>query len=224
MHGLWTDVDGNYYAYNMYPFGDNRGLGKFKGTGKHKGILGGSNMEGNDGHWQKGITFLDHSDNLKGTHDWMTKDNPDEGESTGLYVTTREDVTDLFFCGFSMQVHHNHKAGSKRCHTLQISQVTPIPANYNRYTEDMVVLGTPCEITRDSDGSYGRAILFDTNQNIDENDEIVPPDTITIIDTITVYDTISVQDTINGEIVETIETISYQDTVIRYETIEGTDD
>ena len=224
MHGLWTDTKGKYYAYKMYPFGDNRGLGSFKGTGKHKGIHGGSDMEGNDGFYQKGITFLDHEDNMKGTHSWMTKDNPDEAESTGLYVTTREDVTDLFFCGFSIQLHHNHKAASKRCHTIQVSQVTPIPANYNRYTEDLVVLGTPCEIELDSDGGYGRAILFDTGQQIDDNDELVPPDTITIIDTITLYDTIAVIDTINGETVAAIETIEYQDTIIRYETIEGTDD
>ena len=164
--GLWRDLDGKYYIYRMYCHGDNRykAYGKSDGDGTDDG----SGEEGSKVRPEKGTgkTTDRYPDRIKPatarwwgdrywfidedyhpretTNDALEKNMIAKGKEKGVIMFTNEDVENLYFCGFSLELHHNRKAGSKRNHSYLISRLTPVPYYAPRHSPNIkAVLGEP---------------------------------------------------------------------------------
>ena len=61
--------------------------------------------------------------------------------------SNEKNIENLFFVGFSIDIHHDRSAGSKRNHSYLISRVTPIPFYCPRHDPKVkAVLGEPTEL------------------------------------------------------------------------------
>lgn len=68
-------------------------------------------------------------------------------------ISLEPNVEHLFFCGFSLEFHHNRKAGSKRNHSYLLSRLTPIPYYSPRSDRrTYAVLGEPTPISMLKEG------------------------------------------------------------------------
>ena len=118
MHGLWMDIDENYYIYEMLPNGDNHG--KAKVSKLRVPYYNGDPSTTN-------YYFL--RDHCAGNSDYARRDFPGEKEAVKMRVFYNgPEVEDKFFMGFSMCIKiDGGSGGSKHAHTHQISNVMPIP-------------------------------------------------------------------------------------------------
>lgn len=177
--GLWRDLDGAYYIYRMYAHGDNRykAYGSSDQSGTEEDGEEGDDDEGSKVRPKKGsggttkrypdrvkpktiewwgerYWFIDE-DNIpvEKTHDALQKQMVKEGGEKGLVMMTNENVENLYFCGFSIEIHHDRSAGSKRNHSYLISRLTPIPFYSPRHSPSIkAVLGQPTPITELREG------------------------------------------------------------------------
>ena len=157
--GLWRDLEGAYYVYPMYPHGDNRY--KALGSGSENdddGDDGKVRPKKNDSSypdrvkqssidwWGDRYWFLDLQPpfSSNNTYDTLEKNMIAKGKEKGLIIYTLEDVSELYFCGFSLEFHHNRAAGSKRNHSYLISRLMPVPYYSPRHDPRYrAVLGEP---------------------------------------------------------------------------------
>ena len=150
--GLWRDIDGFYYIFEMLPYGDNAVK-----QWSDQGTAGRNdrNMythEGAPGH----ELYHDHNifpkwDQTKiETNQWLQELRPVLacGEEKGLMMFSNEAIIeDLFFVGFSIQLHHDKKAGASKSHTIMFSRVTPVPFHAPRdEPKTSCVLGEPTSL------------------------------------------------------------------------------
>ncbi len=145
-HGLWVDLEGKYHIYKMECYGDNRYLAIYGDEPRPK-----------DGHiYEEGGSwmgdryfFLEQPDPPVGyTSKHMAEKIVGRGKNKSVVMFTNEKkVENLFFCGFSLDIHHDRSAGSKRNYSYLISRVTPIPFYSPRHDPKVkAVLGEPTEL------------------------------------------------------------------------------
>ena len=150
--GLWIDLNGKYYIYKMECHGDN----------KYRAIYGGDPRPKNGDIYQEAwdwngdrYYFLEDPNHPVGhTSKQMVQNIVPRGGNRGLTMFTNEtSVRDKFFVGFSIDIHHDRSAGSKRNHSYLISRVTPIPFYCPRHDPKIkAVLGEPTELEDIRDG------------------------------------------------------------------------
>lgn len=210
-HGLWRDLEGKYYSYRLRCHGDNRykAYGKSDGDGTEEagGEEGGkvrpekgsgktANSRYTDrvkpqtiGWWGDRYWFLDQ-DNIpvETTDDALEKNMIKKGAEKGIIMFTTENVENLFFCGFSLELHQDRSAGSKRNHSYLISRLTPVPFYAPRHTPNIkAVLGEPTPLSELKQG-HKKIHMWNPpntyyqwvdNLQYDENPPIEDSDTIT---------------------------------------------
>ena len=150
--GLWRDLDGFYYIFEMLPYGDNAvKQWSTKGTSgrNHRNMYTDEGSPGHDLYPDHNI-FPQWDDTYIGTSDWLQELRPvlGCGEERGLQLYSTESIIeDLFFVGFSLQLHHDKKAGAAKSHTIMFSRVTPIPFHAPRDEKKTTcVLGEPTSL------------------------------------------------------------------------------
>ena len=222
-YGLWVDIDGNYYVYELHCHGDNRFLAAAKSDkdeeGEEKGDDDSENAskprpkEGTAARakkkypgrvndqvrewWGERYFFLDINSEPRPieTTSSMLQDNViKRDQAIGVTMFSNEPIIEkLFFCGVSLEVHHDRSAGERRNHTYLISRVTPIPFYSPRHDRQIkAVLGEPTPLSDIKNGK--RKIHFwdppkeyykwqddlTFNDLEPEEDDSVPGDTVAV--------------------------------------------
>lgn len=125
---------------------------------------------------------------IEKTDDMLQKNIIGKGKEKGVTLYTLEkQVEHLFFCGFSMEFHHDRSAGSKRNHSYLISRLTPIPFYSPRNdSRTLAVLGEPTPM-EDLKKGYRKIHFWDPpkeydnwQDNLDYDDTEPPKDSDTI--------------------------------------------
>lgn len=209
--GLWRDLEGKYYVHRLYCHGDNR----YKAFGKsdNDGTDDGSGEDGSKVRPEKGVGktsnkrytdrikpatsrwwgerywFIDEDYHpVEETNDALEDNMIKKGAEKGVIMFTNENVEHLYFCGFSLELHQDRAAGSKRNHSYLISRLTPVPCYASRHSPNIkAVLGAPTSMDQLRQGH--KKLHFWKPPNVyydwvddldyDENEPIEDSDTIT---------------------------------------------
>ena len=143
--GLWVDLNGKYYIYKLECYGDNRYYAIYGGKPRPKdGVI---YSEG--GEWMGDRYYFLESEADRGvTNSHMYESIIKRSGNKGITMFSNErNIENLFFVGFSIDIHHDRSAGSKRNHSYLISRVTPIPFYCPRHDPKVkAVLGEPTEL------------------------------------------------------------------------------
>ena len=117
MHGLWMDENKKFYSYEMMPNGDN--VGKAKVSKLREPYWNGDPATT---HYY----FL--RDAGKGKSSFTRKYFPDEDMAIKIRaIATAPEIEDLYFVGFSCLIKTFNDGTENRSHTIQFSNVAPIP-------------------------------------------------------------------------------------------------
>ena len=207
--GLWRDLEGKYYVYRMYCHGDNRykAYGKSDGDGTDDGSgEEGSKLRPEKGSggttdrypdrikpatgawWGDRYWFIDEDYHpQEKTNDALQKNMIKKGCEKGVIMFTNENVENLYFCGFSLELHHDREAGSKRNHSYLISRLTPVPYYAPRHSPNIkAVLGQPTPMVELREGhkklhfwkppnkyyDWTDNLDYDTSEPIEDSDTI----------------------------------------------------
>ena len=147
--GLWMDLEGFYYIYELLPYGDNALKNwSSKGTSgrNYRNVW---TSEGDPAHeiYPDGNIFNRQDGPFIGTSPWLQEIRPvlKNGQEKGLMMWSNEpNIENLFLVGINIRVHHDKKAGGAKPHTLMMSRVTPIPFHAPRHEpRTSVILGEP---------------------------------------------------------------------------------
>jgi len=118
MHGLWMDKDKKYYAFELMPQGDNKGRARVSKLREpwHNGDPAESDY------------YFLQDPNKRGSSFWTRDNKPDLNQAYKLRAFTVDPmVEDLFFMGFSCLIRTDKEGAAQHSHTLQFSNVAPIP-------------------------------------------------------------------------------------------------
>ena len=150
-HGLWRDLEGYYYIFELLPYGDNslamysdKGTAgrNFRNVWTHEGKPA-AELYGPDASY----IFPRKNNQTKKNAPLLEEVRPyiKPGAQKALAMWTMNPaVENLFFCGVNIEMHHDKKAGKWRPHTTMISRVTPVPFHMPRHDKrTTVVLGEP---------------------------------------------------------------------------------
>ena len=165
--GLWVDLNGKYYIYQMECHGDNRYYLIYGDKGRPKdGVI---YEEG--GNWMGDrYYFLNQPHPPVGyTSKHMVEGIISRGGNKGITMFSNEkNIENLFFVGFSLDLHHDRAAGSKRNHSYLLSRVTPIPFYCPRHDPKVkAVLGEPTELEELKKG-YKKLHFWDPGEDFYE--------------------------------------------------------
>jgi len=207
-HGLWVDANGKYYIYRMKCHGDNRYYAVYGGDNRPKdGVI----YEDAGQWWGDRNYFLENDEIPVGkTDDHMEESLVPREKNRSLAIFTNErNVENLFFCGFSLDIHHDRAASSKQNHSLLISRLTPIPYYSPRHDPSVrAVLGEPTELSEIRQG-HRKIHLWDPpkeyyewDDDTDYDSEAIPPDTPDPIDNDTSSGGGAPTDSLPGGIIE----------------------
>jgi len=118
MHGLWVDRDGKFHQHELLPNGDNAGKAKVT-------ALRTPNWSTDPAHTPY---FFLRSGSTTGTYEFLRDNFPDTNEAMKIRAfTTNPEVEHLWFVGFSCSISTDKAGGEAFSHTLQWSNLAPIP-------------------------------------------------------------------------------------------------
>ena len=117
MHGLWMDENKKFYSYELMPNGDNWGKAKVSDL--------------REPYWNGDPAVTNYyflRDSGKGKSKFRRKYFPDNDQAVKIRAfTTAVEVEDLYFIGFSCLIKTHNDGTENKAHTLQFSNVAPIP-------------------------------------------------------------------------------------------------
>ena len=157
MHGLWMDKNKKYYSYELLPQGDNKGKARVSKLRQ---------PWWNDDPSDSDYYFLRTPDE-RGTNFWIRDNHPDLDEAMKIRAFTLEPkVEDLYFMGFACCVRCDKQGAAQNSHTMQFSNVAPIPYFSPRPPHPFahrVIVGAPTELSEIKKG--GAKIHYDGGRN-----------------------------------------------------------
>jgi len=157
MHGLWMDKNKKYYSYELMPNGDNKGKARVSKLREPY----------HNGDYCDSDYYFLQDPNKRGSSFWTRDNKPDLDQAYKIRAFTTEPmVEDLFFMGFAALVRTDKQGGSQYSHTMQWSNVAPIPFFSPRKPHPFahrVVIGEPTPLSEIKKG--GAKIHYDAGRN-----------------------------------------------------------
>ena len=146
MHGLWMDENKKFYSYELMPNGDNWGKAKVSDL--------------REPYWTGDPAFTNYyflRDSGKGKSKFRRKYFPDNNQAVKIRAfTTAAEVEHLYFVGFSCLIKTHNDGTENKAHTIQFSNLAPIPFFSPRPPtpfKGQFVMGAPTPLDKIKEGS-----------------------------------------------------------------------